>query len=265
MACTSVIRISAVIAGLVWGTTLASTAAVAESPACTAPRELTRFDASITHTAARLAEGHALKIVALGSSSTAGTGASSPAHTYPARLEAELRERFPETDITVLNRGVGGEDAKEMLARLDKGVIAEHPDLVLWQVGTNAIVDDEKLAVEASLVRTGIARLRAAGIDVIIVDPQYAPKVIAKPLASAVVRMLDTVAHTAHTAVFHRFAIMGHWQQMQHIPFAQFTSRDGLHMNDWSYDCVSKLLADSIVEQANRPMASRSLGSRERS
>jgi hypothetical protein len=116
MACTSVIRITALVTGLMWGTAVLPTSALAESPACTAPGELTRLDQGITHTAARLAEGHALKIVAFGSSSTAGTGASSPAHTYPARLQAELRDRFPETDITVLNRGVGGEDAKEMLA-----------------------------------------------------------------------------------------------------------------------------------------------------
>lgn len=265
VACTSSIRIAAVAAGLFWSAAVLSTPVLAESPACTAPGELTRLDASIALTAARLADGHALKIVAFGSSSTAGAGASSPAHTYPARLEAELRERFPEADITVLNRGVGGEDAREMLARLDKSVIAEHPDLVLWQVGTNAIVDEEKLATEAALVRTGFARLKAAGIDVIVVDPQYAPKVIAKPQASAMVRMLDTVGHEAHIAVFHRFAIMANWRQTQHVPFDQFTTRDGLHMNDWGYDCVSKLLATAIVEQASRPMASRSLASRERS
>ena len=79
------------------------------------------------------------------------------------------------------------------------------------------------------------------------------------------VRMLDAVGRDAHVAVLHRFAIMSHWRQMQHIPFEHFTSRDGLHVNDGSYDCVSKLLAASIVEQANLPVAGRSLASGERS
>jgi acyl-CoA thioesterase I len=255
-------RIAALLAGF---TAIAPLPAAAGSPACTAPGELTRFDHSIARTSARLADGQPVRIVALGSSSTQGAGASSPAKTYPSRLEAELRERFPETDITVINRGVGGEDAKEMLARLDKGVIAERPDLVLFQVGTNAIVDEQKLAVEAALVRTIIERLKAAGIDVVIVDPQYAPKVIAKPQASAMVRMLETVAQKHHIAVFHRFAIMGHWRQAQNIPFEQFTSRDGLHMNDWSYDCISKLLATALAGEVNRPIVTTTLETRERS
>lgn len=249
-------------AGLIWVIAPPSAKAESTPSGCSAPSELVRLDQSITHTATHFLAGRALKIVALGSSSTAGTGASSPANSYPSRLQAELRARFPEMDIQVLNRGVGGEDAKQMVARLDKSVIAEHPDLVLWQVGTNAIVGEEKLAVEASLVRTGIDRLKAAGIDVIIVDPQYAPNVIAKPQASAMVRMLDSVAREARIAVFHRFAIMGHWRQILHLSFEQFMSRDGLHMNDWSYGCISKLLASAIVDNANQPVAATSLASR---
>jgi acyl-CoA thioesterase-1 len=246
------VRVVAGCAGLLWALVPASANDEPTLSGCTAPSALVRLDQSIIHTAANIAAGHSLRIVAFGSSSTAGAGASSPANSYPSRLEAELRERFPEMDIQVLNRGIGGEDAKEMVARLDKSVIAEHPDLVLWQVGTNAIVDDEKLGVEAPLVRAGIDRLKAAGIDVVIVDPQYAPKVIAKPHAAAMIHLLDTIARDAHIAVFHRFAIMSYWRQMQHLPFERFTSRDGLHMNDWSYGCMSKLLAATIIDTANR-------------
>jgi acyl-CoA thioesterase I len=230
-------------------------AAEAETSAasCSAPSALARLDRAIVHTAARLSEGRSLKIVALGSSSTFGVGASSPAHSYPSRLEAMLRERFPDMEITVLNRGVGGEDAEEMLARLDKSVLAEHPDLVLWQVGTNAIVDEEGVSAEAALVRKGLARLKAAGVDVIVVDPQYSPKVIAMPKAAAMVRMLRTVAEAADIGVFRRFAIMSHWRQVEHVPFARFTVKDGLHMNDWGYDCIAKLLASAIVAAAGQP------------
>jgi lysophospholipase L1-like esterase len=242
-------------AGAVLTALMASTPAKAETavPSCAAPDALMRLDGTISRTAARLSEGRTLRIVALGSSSTAGAGASSPANSYPSRLEAELRERFPDMEIVVLNRGVGGEDAREMLARLEKSVIAEKPDLVLWQVGTNAIVDEEGLSEEASLVRKGFARLKASGADVILVDPQYAPKVIGKPKATAMIRMLQTVAQNANVGVFQRFAIMSHWQRVEHVPFEHFTSKDGLHMNDWSYGCIAKLLAATIVAGASEP------------
>jgi acyl-CoA thioesterase-1 len=48
-----------------------------------------------------------------------GVGASSKAANYPSRLEAELRQRFPQQLITVLNRGIGGEEIGDMLKRFD--------------------------------------------------------------------------------------------------------------------------------------------------
>jgi len=243
-----------IVTALMLGSTAAAAETTPTAPACAAPSALMRLDRAIAHTAARLAEGRTLKIVALGSSSTFGIGASSPAKSYPSRLEAELREQFPDMDIVVVNRGIGGEDAREMLARLDKSVIAEHPDLVLWQVGTNAIVDEEGMSQEAVLVAKGFARLKAAGVDVVLIDPQYSPKVIESPRAGAMVRMLATVAQAADIAVFRRYAIMSHWRQVEHVPFDRFTVKDGLHMNDWGYDCIAKLLASAIVAAASQPV-----------
>ena len=241
---------SVVFAGLLG----ASAAGAQTQPACSAPDSLMRFDRAIAHTAARVAEGRSLKIVALGSSSTVGVGAASPANSYPSRLEAALREQYPDMQIEVINRGVGGEDAREELARLDKSVLAERPDLVLWQVGTNAIVDEEGVSEEGNLVRKGLARLKAAGVDVILIDPQYSPSVIRRPHAGAMVRMLKTVAQAANVAVFRRFAIMSHWRAVEHVPFERFTVKDGLHMNDWGYQCIATLLANSIVAAVSQPV-----------
>src|SRR3954453_13119846 len=90
------------------------------TPACTAPAEFTRLGHTLTHMVRRLASGEPITIVASASSPTAGAGTSSPAATYPSRLEADLKTRFPGRTIKVLNRGVGGEDASEMLARMDR-------------------------------------------------------------------------------------------------------------------------------------------------
>jgi len=229
-------------------------------PECSAPNGLMRLDRAISHTSARLAQGRSLKIVALGSSSTEGVGATSRANSYPSRLEAELREQFPDMQIEVINRGVGGEDAREMLARLDRQVLAERPDLVLWQVGTNAIVDQEGVSEEAYLVRKGLTRLKAAGVDVILMDPQFSPAMMQRPNAAAMVRMLHNVAQANNVPVFRRYAIMSHWRTVENVPFDRFIVNDGLHMNDWSYRCIAKLLATSIVAAATQPtIATRSL------
>ena len=69
-----------------------------------------------------LREGGELKIVALGSSSTAGAGASSPQNSYPSQLETILQQYLPRHRITVLNRGVNGDMTRDMLTRLQKDV-----------------------------------------------------------------------------------------------------------------------------------------------
>jgi acyl-CoA thioesterase I len=90
--------------------------AQAETHACADKATLTRLSYPLAHMAQRIAAGHSVTIVALGSSSTAGAGASGPAASYPNRLEAELKARFPGVAITVLNRGVNGDVAADMLA-----------------------------------------------------------------------------------------------------------------------------------------------------
>src|SRR5499427_9805113 len=110
------------------------------TPACAVSAAQVRLNQPLPRLARRLANGKPIKIVALGSSSTFGAGASTAAASYPSRLAAELVRRFPASEITVLNRGVNGDEIGGMLARLDGAVIAETPDLVLWQLGTNSLL-----------------------------------------------------------------------------------------------------------------------------
>ena len=231
--------------------TYAQTAAA--MPACTAPADLIRLGQALPHLARRLSAGEAVTIVAVGSSSTAGAGASSPAKAYPARLEAELKARFPGIPVRVLNRGVNGEEASQMVARFDRDVVAEKPDLVLWQVGTNAVLRDISVGEEQPLIKEGVRRLKASDTDVVLIDPQFCPKVLAKPDAEAMVRLIGSETKAANIGLFQRFAIMRHWHEVEGVPFDALLSPDGLHMNDWSYGCVARLLGIAIAEAARSP------------
>jgi acyl-CoA thioesterase I len=171
-----------------------SLAAGASAPNCIAPPDITRLDLPLTRTARHLASRELIMIVALGSSSTAGVGASSAEATYPSRLMVELAHRFRTQPIVVLNRGVSGERALDMLARFDESVAAERPDLVLWQVGTNAVLRGYEHSKSDALIRDGIRRMKATGADVVLIDPQFAPKVIAKPEIEDMVDLISSAA-----------------------------------------------------------------------
>jgi lysophospholipase L1-like esterase len=90
-------------------------AAKAADHVCEGPINLTRLDRPLIHVGERLVARKPIKIVAIGSSSTAGAGASSPAASYPSRLAVELGRLYPDVPITVLNRGINGQDAAERL------------------------------------------------------------------------------------------------------------------------------------------------------
>ncbi len=241
---------AAMTAGSVWAD---DTGASRSKFDCNVPQDITRLMNPLARTGMKIATGEPLKIVAIGSSSTAGAGATSDANTYPSRLAAELQTMFPHQPIVVVNRGVNGDEANGMLARFDAEVIAEKPDLVIWQVGTNSVLRDDPIAPAGRLISEGLTRLKATGADVVLLDPQFAPKVLAKADAANMVELLAHAAKSQNVDLFRRFAVMRHWRQVSHIPFEVFISEDELHMNDWSYGCIAKLLAGSIAEAASRP------------
>jgi acyl-CoA thioesterase I len=234
---------------------LSSPGASARGAACALTLEQVRFDRPLPRLGRLLASGKPIKIVALGSSSTYGAGASTSSASYPSRLAEDLARRFPGHDITVLNRGVNGDEITGMLARLDSAVIAEKPDLVLWQAGTNSVLRDKAVPPHASLLHEGLARLKATGADVVLIDPQYAPRVLAKPNVGGMVSLMAATAKAEHVPLFHRFDLMRHWYETDHLSFDTFVSADGLHMNDWSYACLANALGMAIAEAASRPTA----------
>jgi acyl-CoA thioesterase-1 len=227
-------------------------------PACKVIASLDRLDYPLARVSRHLDEDRPIKIVAIGSSSTAGAGASSPEASYPSRLQAELTQHFLWNDITVLNRGANGEEAPDMLARFDTSVIAERPDLVIWQMGTNSVLRDRPFDPKATVLHEGLARLKAVHADVILLDPQFAPKFNTKPDAEEVVAQIAATAKEQSVDLFHRFALMRRWHQTDHLPFDAFVSPDGVHMNDWSYGCLAKWMSAAIVEAATRPTATAS-------
>jgi len=222
--------------------------ALAPKPTCAL--SISGLESILQHTQARLSLRQSLTIVAIGSSSTFGAGAKSPAGSYPSRLEALLKERFHGLEIRVVNRGVNGQEDADMVARFERDVIAEKPDLVLWQLGANAVVRERSLTAEEAVFRDGIDRLKAAGTDVILIDPQYTPMVIAKAGAQPMVDLIAARAREQGVGVFRRFGLMKAWREKDGLPFDTFSVADGLHMNDWGYDCFARNLAAAIVDSA---------------
>jgi lysophospholipase L1-like esterase len=232
------------------------------STPCDNPLDMLRLAHPLVRVGHKLMTGDPITIVAMGSSSTWGAGASSPAANYPNQLAADLKARFPKHTFNILNAGVGGEEVADMLKRFDTAVVAVRPDLVLWQLGTNSIIRDHKANEHGATIREGLRKIRSVDADVVLIDPQFVPKVIAKPEAERMVELLATTAKQQDVDLFRRFDVMKRWSVVDKMPFEQFTSPDGLHLNDWGYTCMAKGLGMAIAEAAQRPVLSATAGAR---
>jgi lysophospholipase L1-like esterase len=224
------------------------------TPPCIVPPELARFELPLPRAARRMAAQQPLKIVAIGSSSTYGEGASSPEWTYPSRLRLELAYRFPALDITVVNRGVNGDNDYDKRDRFERDVVAEKPDIVLWQLGTNSMLQSNPLENHIKILQGGVEHLRkATNADIVLIDPQYAPKVIRGAGVNSIVEMIAETARGTHVNLFRRYELMRRWREEEQLAFDKFISPDELHMNDWSYACVARALGTAIADAAIRP------------
>jgi acyl-CoA thioesterase-1 len=193
-------------------------------------------------------------IVAFGSSSTLGVMASDSAHTYPAVLQSSLNKALPGTHFAVINRGMGGQDAPEELTRLDTDVIALHPQLVIWQVGANGAMRRADPSEFHRMVEEGVNRLLKAGIDVILMDNQRSPKLLAAVEHIVLEDSLKHVAQETGVNLFSRSHLMDAWSDEGSKP-GLFIATDGLHHNDLGYLCVSQALARQIAAAVATPVA----------
>jgi hypothetical protein len=206
-----------------------------------------------------------IKIVAVGSSSTAGEGGIVP---FPYRLELALRNRYPGRIIDVLNRGIGGQEAPEELSRFDGDVIAEAPTMVIWQVGTNAIFHRtlyDPRAV-AGTIATGLSLLKSLPTDVILIDLQYVPALFEDDHGKKdpqkekdtrlMVSLIADVAGAAEVNLFSRFALMEKWCTEDGMAMTELidpTDPSKLHMNDWAAQCMTTAL-DHVIGTAVGPV-----------
>jgi acyl-CoA thioesterase I len=227
------------------------------SPCCVAHPDLVSFKYPLAHLTESLKRRQHVKIVAIGSSSTAGEGGILP---YPGRLELATRKRFPDRTIDVLNRGVGGQEAPSEFARFQDDVIAEAPALVIWQVGTNAVYRSQEFDLDdvARSIAAGLDRLADLPMDVVLMDLQYTTAVVNPgkiALAERMVSLISEAAAKAGVNVFRRFALMRRWCVEDGIAIVDLidpADPSQLHMSDWATDCVTQAL-DAAIASAPPP------------
>lgn len=185
------------------------------------------------------------RILAIGSSSTAGVGASASRFTYPAQLQTDLAAAWGSA-ADVVNAGIGGETAVTTVARLKAVVKTDKPDLVIWQVGANDALTDLDEPLFRKLLKDGVAAAQNAKVALILLDPQLFPGVKNIARYERFVQIIREVGEETRTPVFSRYALMKDWSDVSPGVLRTMLSKDSFHMSDRGYECLARRLAADI-------------------
>lgn len=186
-----------------------------------------------------------VRVVAIGSSSTVGVGASSPRASYPVRLENDLEGVIEGLRVEMHARGQSGEVADGAAERLKLAVAEIKPDLVVWQVGTNDAVARIDVAHFGEQLRETLGWLDQHNIDVVLIDPQYIERLAKDPLYTGIVNEIASVASEMRVLLVNRYDAMADLAR-QH-PGASYLASDRFHLNDLGYRCMAEYATRAIV------------------
>lgn len=195
-----------------------------------------------------------VRIVAIGSSSTEGVGASSPSANYPSQLREMLEHALPAEAVEVVNLGIGGEKAATTVERLREEIPRLGPDLVVWQVGTNDGIGGVAPAKYEATLREALHFLKGVETDVLLVGMQWSRKLAANPNYVAIRDATARVAREEGVTLVSRYEAMR--QLGEASGREDFTGPDHLHMNDKGYHCLAEQIATTLAHGFDQKLAS---------
>jgi len=221
----------------------------ATPPACTMPSDLLPTENVLGRAAEQVKSSRQLDITVVGSGSSTLAGADGANAAYPARLEYYLRQKLPGVTVRVATDLHMRQAAEDVAPGLGKLVKDGKPTLVVWQTGT---VDALRL-VDADDFRNaigdGIAALKTAGADVVLMNPQYNPRMETVLSVAAYLDNLRVIAQERDVPLFDRFGVMKQWSDDGDFDFSITTRSQALARS--VHDCIGRALAEFVVAAAH--------------
>jgi acyl-CoA thioesterase-1 len=232
--------------GLWWVT------AAAQAPAPSAPElppvakdcaEVGSSETPLPNSALALQERKKIKILAIGASSIAVLGWSREGG--PPLLEQILERTIKGLDVEIINRGVSGELADAAATRLKIEVALNHPDIVLWQVGTNDAFAQVPVESFAQTVRSTLQWLKEHQIDVVLVGLHYLKQLATDERYQAIRATLQQIAAEENVMRIRRYEaleILGRTLRETGRP-----EPSDFGLTEAGYNCMAQYVARAIT------------------
>jgi lysophospholipase L1-like esterase len=199
-------------------------------------------DRPLPNSAAALQGRKRIKILAIGSSSTAVLGLG---RNGSPLLERILERTIKGLDVEIINRGFSGELAEAAGDRIRIEVALNQPDIVLWQVGTNDAfaqvpVDEFELSVTDT-----VKWLKEHNVDVILVGLHYAKRLVKDAHYQAIRMGLRRVA------IAQNVLRIGRYESMEVLARTSATTErpvlEDFGLTAAGYNCMAQYIARTIT------------------
>lgn len=237
-----------ILATILAGLWAAAPARAEDPPAqtCDVPAYLLTTESILTKVGEAAKSGKKLDILVIGSrSSTLNTNEGA---AYPGRLQAILREKLPTVAVNVSVELHIKKTADEVIGSLGKLVEDRKPTLVIWQTGTYDAMRSVDPDDFRSAVDDGVAAMKNAGADVILMNLQYSPRTETMISPSPYLDNMRVVAQQHDVPLFDRFAIMRHWNEAG--DFDLFSPAPGTDLAKRVHDCLGRALSTFVIDAA---------------
>ncbi len=218
---------------------------------CAVPGYLLFGDSLLQRVTAAVAKEKTLRIVVLGGASSTLPGPDGAQYAYPARLEVALKQLLPTVTVTVTADIKTRQSAEEAADHMDKLVLDQKPNLVVWQAGTYDAVRGTDLEDFRSSIADGVEKIQANGTDVVLLNMQYSPRTESMVAVGAYADSMRWVAREREVPVFDRLAIMRHWYESGQ--FNLYATTKDLSTAKQVHECLGRTLASLIIDAARLP------------
>ena len=197
----------------------------------------------LPNSALALQQSKKVKILAIGASSSAVLGGWR--NGSPPLLEQVLEKTIKGLDVEIINRGFSGELAEAAGERIKIEVALNHPDIVLWQVGTNDAlahvpVDNFRLSVS-----NAVRWLKSHNIDVILVGLHYMKHLVQDPYYQGIRKSLGEIATSENVLR------IGRYEAMEVLARTTTASgrpeQESFGLTDAGYNCMAQYIAHNIT------------------
>jgi lysophospholipase L1-like esterase len=219
----------------------------AEDRECSVPERFYAFEPELTKTVKALTAGREVIIATLGGASTVGVAAGGGGLAWPSRLASALAASFPSARVKVINLAVARQTAKRGAERLDSEVLPLKPNLLIWETGTMEAVRGTDLDAFRETVRAGIDELRAARVEVVLMNMQFSREtdtlIYFEPYLSAMRQLADA----NDVPLFHRHGIMRHWAESGVLDLRVKDGEKRRELAAKLYDCIGHAMADFVT------------------